>query len=150
VVDGTREAIMTERFSTALPLCIGMVVLGLAAGPLLSGCGCSYGTATEVTVAPDPGCIEVGAAGLCSRIELSGVNHCEDILTFIPLDESPLIEVYPEVSFEIGDVPSYADMETDDEYCSTDVTIDALLGDEDITFTFAVERINRGLRLPCD
>lgn len=39
---------------------------------------------------------------------------------------------------------------TDDAYCLTWVEVEADLGGRELTITFEVERINRGLRLPCD
>ncbi len=122
----------------------------LALPALLAGCGCFYGTASEVTVDPPTDCLEIHAAGLCARLAMSGTNGCEETLTVLPVEDVEPVEVLPGETFDLDDVTPYADMETDNRYCSTDAVVRAELGDEELTFSFDVERINRGLRLPCD
>ncbi len=130
-------------------LALPLLVAAAAAPVILLGCGCSYGTATAVTITPDRECLQIDAYAHCAWLDLLGTNDCEDPLIILPVDDVEPVEVLPGESFEI-DVHPYADMETDDEYCTTDVEVAAELGEQKLRFRFEVERINRGLRLPCD
>ena len=140
---------MTMNSSTRWLVALG-IGLGLPVAAVMTGCGCYYGTATAVTIQPATDCLDIHGTGSCAWLELSGTNHCEEELVFTPSDDSPLVQVAPGESFAMDDVTPYADMTTDDEYCYTDVVVEAQLGDEEVTIFFVVERINRGLRAPCD
>jgi hypothetical protein len=137
---------------TRLTRGLALILLAVSIGvpTFLLGCGCSWGTATEVTVWPDHECMQVDAYAHCAWLELHGTNDCEDTLTIRPVDDVEPVEVPPGESFAIDNIVPYADMETDDEHCNTDVVVRADLGDEAVTFSFVVTRINRGLRMPCD
>lgn len=138
----------THRYPASLWAFV--VAVGLALPVAALGCGCFYGEATEVDVFPETECLDLHANGACAWLGLGGTNHCEDIFTLTPLEEGEVITVGPEESFELKDVTPYADMETDDAYCVTWVEVEAELGGRELAITFEVERINRGLRLPCD
>ncbi len=140
---------MTMNSSTRwlVTLCIGF---GLPIAAVMMGCGCYYGEAGPVTIQPATDCLDIVGTGSCAWLEMSGTNGCEEELVFTPDDDSPVVRVAPGGSFAMDDVTPYADMETDDAYCYTDVVVEAQLGDDEVTIFFVVERINRGLRAPCD
>ncbi len=135
---------------TARPTCPVAGWAALACSVFLVGCGCFYGMASEVAVSPGQECLEVSAYAHCAWLGLLGTNLCDETLTLLPVEDVPRVEVLPGDSFELDDVVPYADMDTDDRYCSTDVVVHAVLGEVPLTFTFDVDRVNRGLRLPCD
>ncbi len=122
----------------------------LSAAVFISGCGCFYGTASEVEVSPAQDCLEVSAYAHCAWLGLLGTNGCDEPLTLLPVEDVEPVEVLPGDSFELDDVTPYADMLTDDAYCSTDAVVHAELGDATLTLSFDVDRVNRGLRLPCE
>jgi hypothetical protein len=140
---------MHDTTSLTRLLALILAVAAAAVPVALLGCGCSYGTATAVTITPDRECLQIDAYAHCAWLDLLGTNDCEDPLIILPVDDVEPVEVLPGESFEI-DVHPYADMETDDAYCVTDVVVAAELGGDALTFRFEVDRINRGLRMPCD
>ena len=134
-----------------LPTTTAALRAAIMASPvLLAGCGRFYGTASEVTVAPAQGCMVVDAYAHCAWLGLLGTNGCEQTLTLLPVEDVEPAVVLPGDSFDLDNVVPYAEMQTDDAYCSTDVVVHAVLGDVALTLSFDVERVNRGLRLPCD
>jgi len=116
----------------------------------LWGCGCFYGVASEVILSPAHECVEVVAYAHCAWLGLLGTNLCDETLTLLAVEDAPPVEVLPGDSFDLDNVVPYAVMETDDAYCSTEVAVYAHLGEAPLTLSFDVERVNRGLRLPCD
>lgn len=125
------------------------VVLPLLAA-LGSGCGCFYGAASELTVEPAQACLDLEASASCAWLGLVGSNDCEDVLGLLPVDGAAPFEVLPGETFTLDDITPYAEMVTDDRDCVIDVVVHAELGDQALTLGFDVERVNRGLRLPCD
>lgn len=108
----------------------------------VAGCGCTYGTASDVTVTPATSCLETRQDTSCMSLEFTVTNNCIEPLTFSNDDNTLVVEpggsqiVYP---------AAYGDINSTGGSCQTHVVIPALLGQTEVLFEFTYERVNRGL-----
>ena len=115
---------------------------------LVAGCGCFYDSEiVDVSVEPDPGCLDLEAYGECASVVLSGTNACEDPLVFQAWDGAEEYTVTPGESFSLDTFA--AEKIEDDQNCYVTFIVDAHLGTQPLLLEFTIARVNRGAALPC-
>jgi hypothetical protein len=118
-----------------------LVALMLAA---LSGCGCSYGSASPATTSPPTSCLVLRPGVSCVGVgNLEIENRCAEALTVSSPSGRPAVTLQPGQSGTVG-IGAYAVEVEDGATCVATFTVQATLGATPILIEFTAEMVNRG------
>jgi len=119
------------------------VIAALVPAVVLAGCGCSWGTISDVAVTPEYPCLVATVAAGCAETgTLTVENGCTDPLTLTAQGGGADVVVQPAASGS-ATVDGYA-TEGDAGDCKVRFIFQGTLGADPVELSFTREKVNRG------